>query len=131
LSVKDKILTQIDTSNTLFEVVSNKDFSRLFPCVEDACRIVIACRKDNYAASIVARAVEDCDAHLLNLNVTGDVTPNGDMIVELRVAVNNAERIIRSLYRYDYDVILVEHEDANDGETMRHRIGELMRYIEI
>ena len=36
----------------------------------DASHMLVACRRDDYSASCMARAVEDADAHVLNLNVT-------------------------------------------------------------
>ncbi len=129
MTVKDEILTQIDNTKPRFGALEGELLARLFPPLGDSCRLVIACRKNAYAASIVARAVEDCDAHLLNLNVTSEVTDEGDMIVELRVGINNGESVARSLARYGYEVVSVEPETHIDNDTMRSRIDELMRYI--
>lgn len=129
MTVKDEILTQIDNPKPRFGALESELLARLFPPQGDSCRLVMACRKGDYAASIVARAVEDCDAHLLNLNVTSDVTDEGDMIVELRVGINNGESVARSLARYGYEVVSVEPENHIDNATMRSRIDELMRYI--
>jgi ribosomal protein S11 len=91
----------------------------------------MTCRKEDYSASIVARAVEDCDAHLLNLNVTSQVTDSGDMVVELRVGINNGESVARSLARYGYEVVKIEHNSVVDNDSMRRRIDELMHYINL
>lgn len=129
MTVKDEILTQIDNPKPRFGALEGELLARLFPPLGDSCRLVMACRKNDYAASIVARAVEDCDAHLLNLNVTSEVTDEGDMIVELRVGINNGESVARSLARYGYEVVSVEPETHIDNDTMHGRIDELMRYI--
>lgn len=128
---KDEILTQFDNPKVQFETFEGDFPSWLFPPVGDACRLVMTCAKGDYSASRIAHAVEDCDAHLLNLNVTGDVTPEGDMVVMLRVGINNGESVARSLARYGYDVVKIEHETPVDSDTMRRRIEELMRYIEM
>lgn len=131
MSAKDNILTQIDTLEEDLGIDMAKKMARLFPSVEDSCRLTMTCRKSDYAASIVARAVEDCDAHVLNLNVTGETTPTGEMVVELRVGLNNGERVARNLVRYGYEVVKIVHENAVDDDTMRRRIDELMHYIEL
>lgn len=131
MSAKDDILTQFDTLHDDLGAKSGEIIARLFPYVEDSCRLLMACRKEDYAASIVARAVEDCGAHLLNLNVTSDVTDDGNMIVDLRVGINNGESVARSLARYGYDVIGIQHESSVDNETMRRRVDELIHYIEM
>ena len=52
----------------------SKDFKTyqldgLYPVHEGASHLLLGCRRDDYSASRIARAVEDCDAHLLNLNM--------------------------------------------------------------
>ena len=131
LSAKDNILTQIDTLEEDLGIDMAQKMARLFPVVEDSCRLTMICHKSDYAASIVARAVEDCDAHVLNLNVSGETTPTGQMVVELRVGVNNGESVARSLARYGYEVVQIVHENAVDEDTMRRRVDELMHYIEL
>ena len=131
MSAKDNILTQIDTLEEDLGIDMAQKMARLFPSVEDSCRLTMTCRKSDYAASIVVRAVEDCDAHVLNLNVTGETTPTGEMVVELRVGLNNGERVARNLARYGYEVVKIVHENAVDDDTMRRRIEELMHYIEL
>lgn len=127
MNAKDDILTQFDTPQV--HLVEN--FARLFPPVEDSCRLTMVCRREQYAASTVARAVEDCDAHLLNLNVTDQATPDGEIVVELRVGINNGESVARSLARYGYEVVKITHDANVDAGTMRSRIDELLHYIEL
>ena len=131
MSVKDDILTQFDNPEAYFKAFEDEKLARLFPPVNDSCRLVMTCHKDDYAASIVARAVEDCDAHLLNLNVTADTTDDGLMVVELRVGINNGESVARSLARYGYEVVNIEHDSVVDDDSMRRRIDELMHYINL
>ena len=126
MSAKDNILTQIDTLEEDLGIDMAQKMARLFPVVEDSCRLTMICHKRDYAASIVAR-----DAHVLNLNVTGETTPTGQMVVELRVGVNNGESVARSLARYGYEVVQIVHENTVDEDTMRRRVDELMHYIEL
>ena len=131
MTVKDDILTQFDNPKFDFGAFEGEILAHLFPHVDDSCRLVMTCRKEDYSASIVARAVEDCDAHLLNLNVTSQVTDSGDMVVELRVGINNGESVARSLARYGYEVVKIEHDSVVDDDSMRRRIDELMHYINL
>ena len=75
---------------------------------QDASHMLVACRRDDYSASRMARAVEDADAHVLNLNVTA-LHPEGagpDMVlVALRVGRRDAAAVARSLARYGYETV--------------------------
>lgn len=122
-----------DTSVQNLEVSSSTEarFARLFPFVGDSSTLVLSCPKGDYSASRIAHAVEDCDAHLLNLNVTADrAESDGRLIVELRVSHRNPESVGRSLERYGYEVIdFVGGDDSDDDSLMRSRYEELMMYL--
>lgn len=122
-----------DTSVQNLEVSSSTEarLARLFPFVGDSSTLVLSCPKGDYSASRIAHAVEDCDAHLLNLNVTADgAESDGRLIVELRVSHRNPESVGRSLERYGYEVIdFVGGDDSDDYSLMRSRYEELMMYL--
>lgn len=113
------------------------------PPVAESSRLLVGCKKEDYSASRIARAVEDCNAHLLNLNVTeiGDDNPFAEdgessegkfpIIFDLRVNHRNAMNISRSLERYGYTVICAKSSDNADDDTTRQRIDQLFRYLEI
>lgn len=107
------------------------DFDLFFPHVEDESRLLVGCRQDDYSASMIARAVEDCNAQVLNLNVTSLSSAGAGMVVDLRVNHRNAEAITRSLARYGYDVIEAKSGSLHETEKMRSRANELLRYLEI
>lgn len=113
------------------------DMLRLFPAVADWSALIVECDGADYSASRVARAVEDCDAHLLNLNVTAAGSLHGHTVVEIRTDHRNPESIARSLERYGYRVTAMTSSEAgSDGDdaaddTARRRLGELLRYLEI
>ena len=104
---------------------------RLFPPVEESSTILLACRRGDFSASRIARAVEDCDAHLINLNVTTDGEAYGDsrIVAELRVTHRNPDAVSRSLERYGYEVIGTEGITAADDNLIRDRYDELMGYL--
>lgn len=104
----------------------------------------MGCRREDYSASRIAHAVEDCNAHLLNLNVTSSDQDTGynneedDMsdgkfpvVCDIRVSHRNAESISRSLERYGYTVLMSTDSTPQDDSTLRRRINELFHYLEI
>jgi hypothetical protein len=107
--------------------------SRFFPPQAEECRLTICCRPSQYSASVIARAVEDCDAHLINLNVTADKSAEGDLVVDLRINHRHGEAVARSLERYGYDVVSINGgaDDDPTEELARERIGELLHYLNI
>lgn len=105
----------------------------LFPHSPDASTIIITCQPANYSASVIARAVEDCDAHVINLNILACRTDADELMIALRVDHRNASSVARSLQRFGYDVIDIEAPDDFDLDTevARSRANELLRYLEI
>lgn len=98
--------------------------------MEESSTLVVTCRRGDYSASRIARAVEDADAHLLNLNVTSDSERSDNRITaELRISHRDPEAAARSLERYGYEVIDAEGTADSDDSLMRSRYEELMRYL--
>lgn len=104
----------------------------VMPAHTDCSRLLVACRPGDYSASIMAKAVEDCDVQLLMLSVTGMRTDNGRLVVALTVNARCSSGVTRSLERYGYEVIHalscdaeIEHRKAVD------RVNELIHYLEI
>lgn len=127
--------------NSVNETSLRHSPERLFPPQPESCELTLRCRRSDYSASLIARAVEDCDAHLLNLNVTS-LTPESDaaamddyIYVDLRVGLRNVESVVRSLSRYGYDVTDVAGEEYVAGtflsDSMLSRLGLLIRNLEI
>lgn len=115
-----------------------KDFKtcqidELYPAPEGSSRLLIGCRRSDYSASRIARAVEDCDAHLLNLNTQTDPSGDFDLLVNLRINRRSGAAVARSLERYGYEVIGFETSDDTeaDDSRLRERIDELLRYLDV
>ncbi len=116
-----------------------------FPAAGDTSRMLVGCRREDYSASRIARAVEDCDAHLFNLNIVSMGNSSGAAILEaayddipfqvifdIRVSHRNPDSIRRSLERYGYTVLEVMSGDGSDDDDVtRRRIDELIRFLEI
>ena len=114
----------------------SKDFKtyqvdELYPAHEGSSHLLLGCRRDDYSASRIARAVEDCDADLLNLNVMSDDDNAYDLLVDIRVNRLSGESVARSLARYGYEVLDFSHGDMADGDdsTLKRRVDELLRYL--
>lgn len=107
------------------------DFDTLFPHLDDESYILVGCRSTDYSASLIARAVEDCNAQVLNLNVTALPGNNNDLVVSVRINHRDPSLVVRSLDRYGFDVIDAAPGRVGDADTMRLRANELLRYLEL
>ena len=84
---------------------------RMIAARDDCSVITLECDPRDYCASLIAHAVEDSDAHLVDLfSAPGE---NGSLIVTLRVRHSDPTAAVRSLERYDFKV--VEAHSANDA----------------
>lgn len=110
--------------------------ARLFPADDDSSELTLVCRRSDYSASMIARAAEDCDTHILNLNVTSDPAPDGSspdsIVVELRIGRRDPSAVARSLTRYGYDVVDTGSSRPTEiEERAADRLRELMRRLEV
>ena len=129
--IKDDILSPVTAAGIdSVEVAPRRHPERLFPPQPESCEITVACFRADYSASAIARAVEDCDAHLLNLNVTGDILPSGAMTVELRVSHRDSGAVSRSLERYGYRVTATSGGYDAQREVMQSRIDQLLARLD-
>lgn len=109
-----------------------RQMERLFPPMEEASLLLVSCLPSDFSASRIARAVEDCDAQLVNLNVTTDGSELENRVVaELRVTHRSPLAVARSLERYGYEVVGAEAGEQADDDVTASRVAELIRYLEI
>lgn len=128
MPLKDDILSQ----NQPLALPQAPDIARLFPHVDESSTLLVTCRRGDYSASRIARAVEDCDAHLLNLNVTSDSDRlDNRIVVELRVSHRNPLSVARSLERYGYEVADFDETTPADDSIIRARLDELLHYLQV
>lgn len=109
-----------------------KQTEMLMPVRPDCSTLLVACRPADYSASAMAKAVEDCDAQLLWLSVTGMHARDGRNIVALTVNTRTPGGVSRSLERYGYEVVYARgsEQDMERIEAME-RVNELIHYLEI
>ncbi|MDE6283286.1 MAG: hypothetical protein K2L97_04770 [Muribaculaceae bacterium] len=109
-----------------------KALAMMPPLTGEASELLLSCRPDDYSASAIARAIEDCDARLLALTVTDMRDDAGLPVIALRVNVRDASGVARSLRRYGYDPFYVGlAPDSADTARARERINELIHYLEL
>ena len=104
------------------------------PPMEESSVITLACPEADFSASKIAHAVEDCNAHLVNLNVTADHTPDGQLVVELRTNHRNADAVARSLARYGYETlsaVAYPSEGDDTSERLRQNAAELLHILQL
>jgi hypothetical protein len=108
------------------------DLFRLYPENGESSRFEVVCRRSEYSASRIARAVEDCDAHVLNLNVTSDVVDGDSIVVDLRVEHRNMQSVVRSLQRYGYVVVPIDYGAPEaEADNDEHEMSALERFLQI
>jgi hypothetical protein len=104
----------------------------LAPRHDEVSELLLSCHPSNYSASAIARAVEDCDAQLLGLSVTGMRDDSGFPVVALRINVRDASGVERSLQRYGFNTIFAgSAPDSALTVRAREHANELLHYLEI
>lgn len=107
------------------------DIADLFPVLPDSSHLLIGTGREDFMATRIAHAVEDVNANLLNMNVTGLNDSENRHIVALRVDHRDPERVARSLERYGYNILDIRKEDGSATDDMTTRLDELMHYLSI
>ncbi|MCH5225952.1 MAG: hypothetical protein J1D77_08110 [Muribaculaceae bacterium] len=82
---------------------------------DDCSVITVECGPEDYCASAIAHAIEDSDAHLVDL--LSAPADNGRMSVTLRVRHSDPTAAVRSLERYGYHVVEA-HSSGDHFQTM-------------
>lgn len=104
----------------------------LFPVTGEESSLLIACRRHDYSASRIARAVEDCDAQLINLNVLGVEMEGVETVVQLRIDRRHTTDVARSLMRYGFEILnWSDPEPDMDQAVLSDRIDHLLRYLDV
>lgn len=104
----------------------------MMPPQPEASRLLVACYPANFCASALARAIEDTNAHLINMNVTAWRLDDGRLTIELRTNRLNSSAAARSLERYGYEVIATDETEPHETDShLRARAAELLNILEM
>lgn len=127
------VKAQQDPTDAPLALAESPDISRLYPPRLESSRLLAMCLPSDYSASRIARAVEDADAQLLNLNVTSDTLRLDNRVVfELRVNHRSPSAVARSLERYGYEVADLRADgDAPTDTLLDDRLANLIRMMEV
>lgn len=119
LDTKNHELTVIDNDGENMGIITQtsllEGIGRMIAARDDCSIITVDCAPEDYSASVLAHAIEDTDAHLVDLFTTPN--ENGRLNVTLRVRHSDPTAAIRSLERYDYHV-LEAHSAANSIQSI-------------
>lgn len=101
----------------------------MLPGRDDSCVVTVECAPGDYSAERLARAVEDVDAHLVDL--WSRPASDGNLEVSLRVRRTDPTPVVHSLERYGYEVTDVAGRDYQDEETAIMRLLELHKLLNV
>ncbi|MCM1291307.1 MAG: hypothetical protein NC201_00465 [Prevotella sp.] len=96
---------------------------------DDSSEIVVECPPEMYSASSLAHAVEDVDAHLVDL--ISHPAENGKVRVTLRVRHTDPSAAVRSLERYGYTVTEASGDSYADARLSDERLSALQVYLNV
>lgn len=96
---------------------------------DDSSVITIRCHHRDYSASHIARAVEDADAHLVDLFTSP--TQDDDIVVTLRVRHTDPSAVAASLMRHGYDVTSTHSRNCVDAEIAAERLAQLAVFLNV
>lgn len=96
---------------------------------DDSSVVTLSCSPEQYSASLIAHAVEDADAHLVDLLSTP--MADGNLKVTLRVRHDDPSAIVRSLERYGFTVTGAHGARYSDARIADERLRALQLYLNV
>lgn len=96
---------------------------------DDSSIVTLECAPDDYSASIIAHAVEDSDAHLVDL--WSRTTPEGRIRVTLRVRQTDPAPTVRNLERYGFDVVEASGRQSTLPALADERLDALRVFLNV
>lgn len=102
---------------------------RLIAPRDDSSVLVVECAPHDYSASLLARAVEDVDAHLVDL--ISHPAAGGMLHVTLRVRTTDPTQAAMSLERYGYRVLESTHGSEIGSAILAERLASLQALMNV
>ena len=90
--------------------------------------IILETTPSEYLLSPIAHLIEQNNAHLLHVF---SYLENEKQIVILKTDAEDATPLVRSLERFNYQVIDFRQKQPISDETMQSRLNELIYYLEL
>lgn len=123
LSEEDKVLGYIN------KTVAFNRLSQGISVEQDGAIILLEMATHQYSVSEIGRIVESENAQILGLWVE-HVPDSGRIRASLKINTSNAERIVNSLQRFNYEVIAT-FGDLDYKEKVEKRYQSLMKYLDL
>lgn len=102
---------------------------RLIAQRDDSSIVTILCAAGDYSASHIAHAVEDADAHLVDM--ISCPAPDGQIRVLLRVRHTDPTAAVRSLERYGFLVEEAIGANSRSADLALERMAALISYLNV
>lgn len=102
---------------------------RMIATRDDCSVIEVVCSPADYSASLLGRAVEDADMHLVDLLSAPGA--DGRLHVTLRVRCEDPTPAVHSLERYGYEIAEVYGHENVDRTAAIERLLELQAMINV
>lgn len=118
-----------DTVGVIDEVSLLEGLGRMIAPRDDSSVLLVECAPQDYSASLIARAVEDVDAHLVDL--ISHPAADGMLHVTLRVRTTDPTQASMSLERYCYRVIESTHAPEVSATILAERLASLQALMNV
>lgn len=122
-----------DENETAIGIITKTSILR---CMSDSLSVdqtgsilIIEMAAHQYSANEISRIIESESAQLLGLWLA-NIPESGRIRASLKLNTKNAERIIKSMRRFNYDVVATFNDD-DYKENVERRFESLMKYIDI
>ncbi|MDE5806720.1 MAG: hypothetical protein K2H76_01270 [Muribaculaceae bacterium] len=102
---------------------------RMIPVRDDSSLVTVECAPADYSASRLSHAVEDSDAHIVDL--WSAPAENGKIRVTLRVRRSDPTPTVHNLERYGYDVVDTSSAVYQDAEVAWERLLALNTLLNV
>ncbi len=128
-----------DLSGGAGAFVSGDSPEVLFPARADWGRLLVSTVASDYSASRLAHAVEEAQAHVINLNLVGELHPAtaaagpSEVVVDVRLSEAAGTGVLRSLNRYGFQVLALHNaaDGSPDSDVTADRARQVLRMLEI
>lgn len=119
----DELIGVVDSDSML------DGLGRMIAARDDCSVITLECVPADYSASRIAHAVEDTDAHLVDL--WSVPAADGKVRVTLRVRRDDPSQTVHSLERYGYEVLSAYGNGYSDSAEAELRLLELKTLLNV
>ncbi len=123
----------LDETRTFHGILTKTDvleaFAHSLSVDQDGAIVVLEMASHQYSSSEITRIIEGEGSQVLGLWLH-NIPESGRIRASIKLNIKNAERIIGSLRRFNYEVI-ASFGDEDHKENVERRFQSLMKYLDI